>query len=708
MTAHSSASDTTELSENPMLDFSGLPRFADFRIEQIDPALDKLLEAARQALVQATDAQSAPSWETVVQPLELATEQLGRAWGIVGHLSSVDDSAELREAHNRNLPRVTQFWTELGQSTDLFERYKALRASDAYGQLSATRKRIVDNAIRDFKLGGADLQSPARERYAEIQERSAALGQKFSENVLDATNAFECILTDEADLAGLPQDAIDAAAADAERNGQQGYRFTLQFPSYFPVMQYSENRALRERLYTAYCTRASEQALAPQDENKRNALDNTPVIDEILQLRAEESQLLGYDNFAQVSLVPKMAETPDEVIKFLRDLAARARPFAEKDLQEVREFAKAELGMAELEAWDITYASEKLRQKRYAFSDQEVKPYFQLPRVLSGLFAQVEKLFNVRIKHDESSAWHETVEFFRIERDGVLLGQFYLDLFARETKRPGAWMNGARSRAKRPASTQSPIAYLVCNFQPPVGEQPALLTHNELTTLFHEFGHGLHHMLTQVDELSVSGISGVEWDAVELPSQFMENFCWEWPIIESMTQHVKTGLALPRELFDKMIAARNFQAGMQTLRQIEFALFDMQLHSKPTHDPASMSVQQVLDTVREEVSVVTPPAFNRFQNGFSHIFAGGYSAGYYSYKWAEVLSADAYSAFEEAAAEPAADQAISETGRKFLDEILAVGGSRPAIASFRAFRGRDPQIDALLRHNGMNEESLSE
>lgn len=708
MTERNSPSSAIDASSNALLDFSGLPRFADFKINQIDPALDVLLSAARDALTKATDASSPPSWATVVEPLESATEQLGRAWGVVGHLSSVDDSPALREAHNRNLPRVTQFWTELGQSTKLFDRYKALKGADEFTQLSPTRQRIVDNAVRDFQLGGADLKSPARERYAEIQEKSAALGQKFSENVLDATNAFEWLIVDEAELAGLPQDAIDAAAADAKRNDKEGYRFTLQFPSYFPVMQYAENRQLRKRVYTAYCTRASENALAPAEGDQRAALDNTSVIDQILQLRAEESQLLGYDNFAQVSLVPKMAETPEEVIKFLRDLAKRARPFAELDLTQVRAFAKEELNMPALEAWDLAFVSEKLRQQRYAFSDQEVKQYFQLPRVLSGLFAQVEKLFSVSIKRDQAGTWHDSVEFYRIERNGTLLGQFYLDLFARETKRPGAWMNGARSRAKRLSGTQSPIAYLVCNFQPPVGDQPALLTHSDLTTLFHEFGHGLHHMLTQVDELSVSGISGVEWDAVELPSQFMENFCWEWPIIESMTRHVKTGVSLPRELFDKMIKARNFQAGLQTLRQIEFALFDMLLHSKTSHDPAQTTVQDVLNTVREEVAVMMPPEVNRFQNGFSHIFAGGYSAGYYSYKWAEVLSADAYSAFEEAAAGPNADEAVAKIGQRFLDEILSVGGSRPAIASFRAFRGRDPEIDALLRHNGMNEISLSE
>ncbi|MGH1361102.1 MAG: M3 family metallopeptidase [Burkholderiaceae bacterium] len=698
----------TATTANPLLDFSDLPRFGDFKAEHIDGALDLLLVKARSALEAAVDSGTAPTWDNVVKPLERATEQLGRAWGIVGHLSSVDDSPELREAHNKNLQRVTQFWTELGQNTALFERYKALRAAPGFDQLSAARQRIIDNALRDFRLGGAELQSPSRERYAQIRERSAALAQKFSENVLDATNAFECLVTDVKDLAGLPADAITAAQQDAEKNQQQGYRFTLQFPSYFPIMQYGENRSLREKMYRAFATRASLEASAPADSKARQALDNTPTIDETLQLRAEESQLLGYQNFAQVSLVPKMADTPDEVVTFLRDLAGRARPFAQRDLEELQQFAATELDLPELQAWDMTFAAEKLREKRYAFSDQEVKKYFQLPRVLSGLFQQIEKLFTVSIKPDTASTWHDSVKFFRIERDGLLLGQFYLDLFARESKRPGAWMDGARSRAKQPAGVQTPVAYLVCNFQPPVGEQPALLTHSDVTTLFHEFGHGLHHLLTQVDEMAVAGISGVEWDAVELPSQFMENFCWEWPIIESMTAHVETGDSLPRELFDKMVAARNFQAGLQTLRQIEFALFDMLIHLQSSHQPDSQSVQQILDSVRREVAIVKPPSFNRFQNGFSHIFAGGYSAGYYSYKWAEVLSADAYAAFEEASEQAEPLEALAATGRKFLDEILSVGGSRPAIASFRAFRGREPQLDALLRHNGMYENSLSE
>ncbi len=694
--------------DNPLLDFRDLPRFADFKPDHVDAALDQLLHDGRAVLEMVVDPATPADWAHVVEPLEAATERLGRAWGIVGHLSSVDDSPALRDAHNRNLARVTQFWTELGQNQGLFERYKALHDSPSFASLSPSRQRIVENSLRDFRLGGAELVSPDRERYAEIQDRIAALGQKFSENVLDATNAYETIVATVDDLEGLPDDAIASAAADAKKHGKEGYRFTLQFPSYFPIMQYAANRDLRERVYRAYVTRASALAGAPAEASDREKLDNTAVIDEILMLRAEESRLLGYDNFATVSLVSKMADTPAQVADFLRDLARRARPFAERDLAQLQEFAARELGLPVLHSWDMAYASEKLRQARYAFSDQEVKQYFQLPRVLDGLFGQIERLFDVKITSDDAPAWHPDVQFYRIERRGELLGQFYLDPFARETKRPGAWMDGARSRALRGSTTQTPVAYLVCNFQPPVGNGPALLTHDDVTTLFHEFGHGLHHLLTRVDELSVSGISGVEWDAVELPSQFMENFCWEWPIVESMSAHVKTGESLPRELFDKMIAARNFQSGMQTLRQVEFSLFDMLLHDQAHHDPQQRSVQQVLDEVRQEVAVVIPPEFNRFQNGFSHIFAGGYSAGYYSYKWAEVLSADAYAAFEEALDDPEPVAATLAIGRRFLDEVLAVGGSRPAIASFRAFRGRDPAIEALLRHNGMHEEPLPE
>ncbi len=700
--------DTTDNStSNVLLDAGELPRFTGFTPEQIDPALDVLLTRAQVVLEQVTADATPATWDAVVAPLEFATEKLGRAWGVVGHLNAVDDSPSLREAYNRNLPRMTQFWTMLGQDVRLFAKYKAIRAGAGFDTLDPVRRRVIDNAIRDFRLGGAELVSPARERYAEIQERLAALGQKFSENVLDATNAFAHVVTDEAEIAGLPSDARDAARAAAERQGATGWRFGLQLPSYLPVMQYAHRRDLRERLYRAYVTRASADAVAPAGAEARAPLDNAPVIDELLALRAEEARLLGYRSYAEVSLVPKMAQSPAAVIEFLRDLARRARPFAERDMRELRRFAWETLGLHDPQAWDLAYASEKLKEARYAFSDNQVKQYFQLPRVLDGLFALVKRLFGVDVIGDRAETWHPDVRFFRIERDGALVGRFYLDPYARDSKRPGAWMDSARSRAILGRVQQLPVAYLICNFQAPVGDRPALLTHDEVTTLFHEFGHGLHHLLTRVDEIALSGISGVEWDAVELPSQFMENFCWEWDNVAAMSAHVETGEPLPREIFDRMLAAKHFQAGMQTLRQIEFSLFDMLLHAE--FEPGGQrSVQALLDAVRDEVAVVRAPAFNRFQNSFSHIFAGGYAAGYYSYKWAEVLSADAYAAFEEAADAPDAAGEITRAGRRFLDEVLSVGGSRPAIDSFRAFRGRDPSLDALLRHNGMIDESRQE
>ncbi|HPA91035.1 MAG TPA: M3 family metallopeptidase, partial [Quisquiliibacterium sp.] len=513
--------------------------------------------------------------------------------------------------------------------------------------------------------------------------------------------------TDEAGLAGIPEDEREAARAAAEAEGKEGWKFTLQMPSYLPVLQYADDRELRARMYRAYATRASELG--------NPELDNGPLIGRILALRHEEARMLGYRNFAEVSLVPKMADTPEQVLGFLHDLAAKAKPFAEKDLQELKVFAKAELGLDTLEPWDVAYASEKLREQRYAYSDQEVKQYFPEPKVLDGLFGVIRALYRVDILPDEAPSWDPDVRFFRIEKEGAngpeLVGHFYLDLHARSTKRGGAWMDSARSRHRNTWGSDTPVAYLVCNFPGPVGEgtkkRPATFTHDDVLTLFHECGHGLHHLLTQVDELAVSGIHGVEWDAVELPSQFMENFCWEWDNVQAMSAHVDTGAPIPRPLFDKMVAARNFQSGMQTLRQIEFALFDMRLHSEYRVGEGG-SVQQLLDAVRAEVAVLVPPAFNRFQNSFSHIFAGGYAAGYYSYKWAEVLSADAYAAFEEAAAAVDAAARLAATGKRFLDEILSVGGSRPAIDSFRAFRGRDPSIDALLRHNGMVEGSVRE
>jgi len=690
---------STETS-NPLLDFSGLPRFDAIRPEHVTPAIEQLIADARQVVQQLEAPADSVSWDSFVVPLEEATEHLGRAWGMVNHLNHVMDTPELRAAYNENQPKVTEFWTELGQNEALFDKYKQLRASGEYETLTPARKRIVENALRDFRLGGAELPEKQKQRFAEIQEQQAALSTRFSENVLDATNDFKLLVEDEAELAGLPDDVKAAARAAAERDGKQGWQFSLHFPSYFPVLQFADNRELREKIYRANATKASEMGTVFSEVEK---WDNTGNIAQLLKLRDEEARLLDFRSFADVSLEPKMAESPERVIEFLEDLARRARPYAEKDLAELRAFAKDELGIEEMQAWDATYASEKLREKRYAFSAQEVKQYFPEPKVVAGLFGVISKVFGVTISLDQGPVWHPDVRFFRIERDGQLVGQFYLDLYARPGKGQGAWMDDARGRRMTTGGiVQTPIAYLVCNFTPPAmvdGQlQPSLFTHDEVTTLFHEFGHGLHHMLTEVDELSVSGISGVEWDAVELPSQFMENFCWEWDVLQGMTAHVKTGEPLPRELYEKMLAAKNFQSGMQTLRQVEFSLIDMHLHYD--FDPNSQkSVQELVDEVRSKFSVLIPPSFNRFQHSFGHIFAGGYAAGYYSYKWAEVLSADAYAAFEEAL--EAGGGALDETGKRFHREILSVGGSRPALESFKAFRGREPQIDALLRHNGM-------
>jgi len=689
---------------NPLLDFSSLPRFDLIRPEHVTPAIDQLIAHARDVVTQLEAPSDSVTWDNFVVPLEEATEQFGRAWGVVNHLNHVVDTPELRAVYNENQPKVTEFFTELGQNEALFDKYKQLHASPEFVGLSPARKRIVENALRDFRLGGAELPDKQKERFAEIQEQQAALSTRFSENVLDATNDFKLLIEDEAELAGLPDDAKAAARAAAERDGKQGWQFSLHFPSYFPILQMGDNRALRERIYRANATKASEMGVVFSEVEK---WDNTGNIAQLLKLRDEEAKLLDFTSFAHVSLAPKMAESPEHVIEFLEDLARRARPYAEKDLAELRAFAKDELGIADMQAWDVAYASEKLQEKRYAFSAQEVKQYFPEHKVVDGLFGVIARLFGVTIAPDEAPVWHPDVRFYRIERDGdggkQLVGQFYLDLYARAGKGQGAWMDDARGRKLTTGGmVQTPIAYLTCNFTPPAevdGKlQPSLFTHDEVTTLFHEFGHGLHHMLTEVDELSVSGISGVEWDAVELPSQFMENFCWEWDVLQGMTSHVKTGEPLPRALYDKMLAAKNFQSGLQTLRQVEFSLIDMHLHHD--FDPSSQqTVQALVDDVRSKFSVMVPPSFNRFQHSFGHIFAGGYAAGYYSYKWAEVLSADAYAAFEEAV--EAGGGALDETGKRFHQEILSVGGSRPALESFKAFRGREPQIDALLRHSGM-------
>ena len=682
--------------QNPLLDFSGLPRFDAIKPEHVTPAVEFLLDECRNLVKQLEAPAQDVSWSNFIEPMDNASERLGRAWGIVGHLNAVVDTPEMRAAFNENQPKVTEFWTALGQNLALFEKYKQLKASADYSGLTAPRKKIIENALRDFRLGGAELPDDKKKRFAEIQEEQAAIATRFSENVLDATNEYTLLVHAESELSGLPEDVKHAARMAAGNDGNSGFKFTLHFPSFYPVLQFADNRALRETMYRANVTKASELGSNPE-------WDNTENIISLLKLRKEEAKLLGYNNFAEVSLVPKMANNPDEVIHFLEDLAVRARPFAEKDLAELRSFAKTELGLDTLEAWDIPYASEKLREQRYAFSEQEVKQYFPEQKVVDGLFRLIQTLFSVSIKPDATSVWHKDVKFFRIEKDGQLIGQFYLDLYARNGKRSGAWMDDARGRRTTPRGIQTPVTYLTCNFTEPAmrdGQlQPSFFTHDEVNTLFHEFGHGLHHMLTQIDDLGVSGIAGVEWDAVELPSQFMENFCWEWDVLEHMTAHAETGVPLPRELFDKMIAAKNFQSGMQTLRQIEFAMCDMRLHHD--FDPnGGISFLNILDEVRRRYAVVIPPSFGRFLHSFNHIFAGGYAAGYYSYKWAEVLSADAYGAFEDAR-DSGGDILSEVVGKKFQKEILAVGGSRTALQSFKAFRGREPTIDALLRHNGM-------
>jgi oligopeptidase A len=672
---------------NPLLDFSGLPRFSEIAPEHVTPAVDQLLGENRALVGELQSASSEPTWEAFVQPLEDANERLARAWGQVSHLNAVMNSPELREAYNANLPKITQYHAELAQNQSLFEKYKRLEASLGYATLTQARRKIIEHELREFRLGGAELAADKKARFLAIQEELAALGARFEENLLDTTNAFALYVQSAEEVSGIPADVLQAARESAEKEGRPGWKFTLHAPSYLPVQQYADSRKLREKMYQAYATRASEFGKAEWD--------NTPLIRRILELRAEAAKLLGYANFAEVSLVPKMASSPEEVVGFLQDLAAKARPFAERDLAELSAFAAAELGLAPLQAWDIPYVSEKLRARRYAFSEQEVKQYFMEPEVLAGMFRVVEAIYGLRVLRGEAPVWHPDVRFFNIcDHDGGVVGQFYIDLYARNSKRGGAWMDDAIGRRRRGTGVQIPVAYLTCNFSRPVGGRPALFTHDEVVTLFHEFGHGLHHLLTDVDEIGVSGINGVEWDAVELPSQFMENFCWEWEVLSHMARHVDTGEVMPRELFDKMLAAKNFHSGLQMVRQLEFSLFDMHLHydfdiGGPT------TVQQLLERIRSQVAVIIPPPYNRFPNSFSHIFAGGYAAGYYSYKWAEVLSADAYSLFEE---NGVLNEAI---GRRFRSEILGVGGSRPALESFVAFRGRGPTIDALLRHNGM-------
>ena len=691
----------SHLLQNPLITFGrGIPAYAEVKPEHIDSAISYLLKAAEAAVDKATDANTPCTWDALAEPLEDATESLGRSWSVISHLNSVADTPELRAAYGEMLPQVTAFFSSLSQNLALYEKFKVIQSSSEFSKLGIAQKKVIENALRDFRLGGAELTDAQKPRFAQIQDEQAILGKAFSDHVLDATDGFVHLITDEAELAGLPEDAIAAAADTAKQKNLEGWAFTLHFPSYYPVMQYSENRALRQLMYQAYVTRASE--LAPQFTNGKLEWDNTENMLAQLQLRDEEARMLGFANYAALSIAPKMANTVSEVDQFLGDIAKKSKPFAQQDWDELQAFANTEL-----QPWDIPYYSEKLKQARYSFSENELKQYFPLPKVLEGLFGVIQTLFGVKIHQADLPTWHADVQSFSVSNeDGQIVAYFYLDPYARPGKRGGAWMDDARGRRELAnGEIQIPVAYLVCNFAPPVKvdgqlRQPTI-THDDVITLFHESGHGLHHLLTQVGALGVSGINGVEWDAVELPSQFMENFCWEWEVLEKMTAHAETGKPLPKTLFDKMLAAKNFQNGLGTLRQIVMSLTDWRLHS--TFDVTKAKGEAVLELSRNtatEFNIIPQPEISRWINSFSHIFAGGYAAGYYSYKWAEVLSADAYSAFEEAAKLNGSvlDQ---QTGKRYRQEILEVGGSRPAAESFKAFRGREPSIDALLRHGGL-------
>ena len=674
------------MSTNPLLSITDLIDFPAIKPEHVVPGMKALIDDAQKTLAVVTQDSTPATWDDVISPLEKKTLALSRAWGAVSHLMSVCDEPELRKAYNEALPIVTQFWIGLSQS-NLSQKYKAIKESSEFKKLSSVRQRIINEELIDFKLAGAFLPEDKKAELKKVKETLAQESQKFSENLLDATNAYGLLVEDGKELAGIPADDIASFKETAEAAGQKGYRITLQVPHYLAVLQYAQNRKLRETLYHAYVTRASEFDF----EGKFN---NNDVMRRIVQLREEEAKLLGYKNYGEVSLATKMADSPEQVVSFLRDLAHKSLPQAKADMTEVKTFAKEKLGIEDPHSWDLPYASEKLREAQYSFSDQEVKQYFTLPAVFNGLFGLVQTLFNIRIVKDTAPVWHPDVQFFRIENEqGEKVAQFYMDLYARPNKRGGAWMDNDRTRNRLYGELQTPVAYLVCNFAKPVGDKPALLTHDDVLTLFHEFGHGLHHMLSRIEEPAASGINGVEWDAVECPSQFMENFAWDWTVLESLTSHVQTGEKLPRQLFEKMLAAKNFQSAMAMVRQLEFGLFDMLLHTQ--FNAQKDSILDLLNNVRKEVAVTQQPAYNRFANSFSHIFAGGYAAGYYSYKWAEVLSSDAFSLFEETGI------LNPQTGKKWLDEVLAVGSSRPAMESFIAFRGRAPRIDALLRHSGI-------
>ncbi len=673
---------------NPLLELEGLPPFSKILPDHVVPAIDQILSESREQVAALADAADPPTWANFIEPLEEIDDRLSRAWSPVSHMNSVVNSDALREAYNSCLPKLSDYATEMGHNEVLYRKYRTVAESGE--RFDPAQRKLLENALRDFHLAGVDLPPERKERFKAISQELSRLASTFEENLLDATNAWSRQITNEADLAGLPESAVGLAKQTAEQRGVEGWVLTLDLPSYFPVITYSENRALRRELYEAYATRASDQG------PHAGRWDNGETMEQILALRHELAQLLGFQDYAARSLATKMARSADEVMAFLSDLAARSLPQARRDLEEVREFARSEHGFDNLQAWDIPHYSEKLRQHRYRISQEELRPYFPETRVLPGLFAVAERLFGIRIREVKGvDVWHPDVRFFEIaDASGDPVGGFYLDLYARPKKRGGAWMDGCADRLSTSRRQQLPAAYLVCNFSPPVGERPALFTHDEVQTLFHEFGHGLHHLLTRVDYPPVAGINGVPWDAVELPSQFLENWCWEQEALGLIAGHWETGEPLPDELFRRMTAARNFQSAMQMVRQLEFALFDFRLHRE--YDPSRGGrIYEVLTEVRDQVAVVKPPAFNRFAHGFSHIFAGGYAAGYYSYKWAEVLSADAFSLFEERGIFDGA------TGRAFREHILAQGGSAEAMDLFVAFRGREPKIDALLRHNGI-------
>lgn len=682
--------DNVPARENPLLQLSGLPKFQEIEPSDIEPALDEVLSRCKETLQTVIQDGAGPTWENTIQPLEDVDNDLNRTWSPVSHLHSVLDSEKLRYAYEKCLPKLTAYYTELGQNLPLFEKYRSISAAPDFNKLHPAQQKIVANALRDFHLSGVHLDSEKKHRFKQTQEELVGICNRFEQNLLDATQGWSLQLENESELAGLPQSSIDMAAQSAKEAGKSGWRFTLDAPSYIPFLTYADSRNYRESMYCAYVTRASDQG-----ENA-GRWDNSVLINDILKFRKESAELVGFDNFAEYSLATKMAKSVEQVLEFLDELKDRAHAQAQAELDEVRQYARSNFGVHELEPWDIPYYSEKLRQNQYAFTQEEVRPYFPTSRVLQGMFDLVSRLYDITIKPTQPDRlWHKDVKFFHIEdRHGLVIGKFYVDLFARAHKRGGAWMADCAGRRQGVGDLQIPVAFLTCNFSPPVGGKPPLLTHEEVITLFHEFGHGLHHLLTKVDYLGVSGINGVEWDAVELPSQFMENWCWQKEVLDLISTHHETGEPLPDELFAKMKSAKNFQCAMQLIRQLEFSIFDMRLYAE-YDDSDDFSVQALLDKIRREVAVIIPPKYNRFQNSFSHIFGGGYAAGYYSYKWAEVLSSDVFSRFEE--------QGLfdPEVGQAFKQEVLEKGGSRDAMQSFVAFRGREPEIDALLRHSGL-------